>query len=206
MRLSSITELSAAALAILATPAAARPFTKTLSPCLLKVAADVPCVDPLAFHYLLAVGNENLGTLRADLEQYGCAPVDALTITLAAKQCLVEMNQALPNDSASASDPGPEDLRRRDVIADEPQPQPQPRQPVRARGARLMVRATDFNVTVSSAIVGTVLGVAGGVAFIGVCFSCLRERSQKKKARLAAEVKAAAKEAARAEAKARGRK
>ncbi|ROW04778.1 hypothetical protein VMCG_04775 [Cytospora schulzeri] len=181
MRLSSITELSATALAILANPVMATPYH--LNTCLSQVAADVSCVDAMVLSYCLAITMEDTTLLALSLLEVGCTLDEARETTLAVEQCLTESDEGL-NDSES----GPDDLRRRNLD--------QPRQPIQIRGtkwARYSSSSPGFNVAVSSAIVGLVLGLSAFVSMVVICFCCLRESSRKKKARAAAEAKEALK-------------
>lgn len=156
----------------------------------MQVAADAPCVDALGLQYCLALSEEDLNLFAVSLVQSGCTPTEAEETTLAVEECLTQRDAAVSNNA----DSGPDDLRRRNID--------EPREPIQIRGIKL-ARSTDtFNVTVSSVIVGTVLGLAASTSMVVICFCCLRERSRKKKAIAAADVKEAAKLAA----KGKGRK
>lgn len=198
MRLSSITELSAATLALLAIPVTARPYNVPLDSCLKQVAANAPCVDALGLQSLLAVSKEDLHIFAVGLAHSGCTANEAEETTLAVQTCLDMRDAALSNTVDSDSGSGSEDLRRRKTD--------EPHQAVRTRGSLLARASTDFNVTVASCIVGVVLGLAAFSSAVTICFCCLRESSRKKKAMALADAKEAEKAAAKAAAKARGRK
>lgn len=175
MRPSSITELSAATLALLANPIMAEPYHMTS--CLSQVAADVSCVDAMVLSYCLATTMEDTSLLALSLLEVGCTLDEARETTLAVEQCLTESHEG-SNDAGSGSD----DLRRRNI--DEPR---QP--PIQIRSTK-WARSDTVNVTISASIVGSVLGLAAAGSTVGVCFCCIRDNSRKKKARAAADAKA----------------
>lgn len=156
-----------------------------MSPCLMQVAADTPCVSALGFQYCLALSEEDLFLFAVSLVQSGCTPTVAKETTLAVEECLAQEDAAVSNQA----DSGPDDLRRRNID--------EPREPMQIRGTKIARTTDTFNVTVASAIVGTVLGLFGSVSMVTICFCCLRERTLKKRKIAAADAKAAAKAAAK---------
>lgn len=185
MRPSSITQLSAATLAMLAAPVTARTYHMT--PCLSQIAADVSCIDAMALSYCLEVTMEDTSLLASSLLEVGCTLDEARETTLAVEQCLSEEDNG-PNDAGSR----PDDLRRRDV--DEPRRTRQPL--IQIRGTK-WARAESFNVTISATIVGLALGLSALGSTIAICFCCIRDSSRRKKARAAADAKEALKASGR---------
>ncbi|KUI57417.1 hypothetical protein VP1G_04736 [Cytospora mali] len=177
MRLSSITELSAAAMALLsASPVMARPLHVT--GCVKQAVVDLSCVEPFAAFYCLEVAEADPDLFGMCVSRAGCPTEEAGKAALAVQQCQTGAEHAGPGSN--------DDLRRREPLGRRDEPL--------QSLATLLARSTSsetFNVTISSAIVGIVLGMGVVGSTITICFCCLRESSRKKKAKKAAEEKEA---------------
>ncbi|KUI70520.1 hypothetical protein VM1G_06569 [Cytospora mali] len=177
MRLSSITELSAAAIALLsASPVMARPLHVT--GCVKQAVVALSCVEPFAAFYCLEVAEADPDLFGMCVARAGCPVEEAGKATLAVQQCQAGAEHAGsgPNDDLRRGEP----LGRRDESL-------QSRATTWARSTS----SDSFDVTLASAIVGIVLGLGVVASTITICFCCLRESSMKKQAKKAAEEKEA---------------